>query len=153
MYHFLTPEKRLVYYIFNVLNLFNGFLRFIFLFSLYPKTHKKTGEIFSNVTAVGGGYIDENGNDIALPTIYQPEYSVSGLSGAVFEIYADDDITTPDGTVRAKKGELVATLKTNSKGTATSKQLYLAKYRVVEKAAPNGFVLNSTVNHIELTYS
>lgn len=116
-------------------------------------TVEKTGEIFSNVTAVGGGYIDESGNDIALPTIYQPEYSVNGLSGALFEIYADEDITTPDGTVRAKKDELVATLKTNTKGTATSKQLYLGKYSVVEKTAPNGFVLNRTINHIELTYS
>ena len=116
-------------------------------------TVEKTGEIFSNVTAVGGGYTDENGNDVALPTIYQPEYSVSGLAGAVFEIYADEDITTPDGTVRAKKDELVATLKTNTKGTATSKQLYLGKYRVVEKTAPNGFVLNRTVNHIALTYA
>ena len=116
-------------------------------------TVEKTGEIFSNVTAVGGGYTDESGNDVALPTVYQPEYSVSGLSGAVFEIYADEDITTPDGTVRAKKDELVATLKTNTKGTATSKQLYLGKYRVVEKTAPYGFVLNKTVNHIELTYS
>lgn len=116
-------------------------------------TVEKTGEIFSNVTAVGGGYTDENGNDVTLPTIYQPEYSVSGLSGAVFEIYADEDITTPDGTVRAKKDELVATLKTNTKGTATSKQLYLGKYRVVEKTAPNGFVLNRTVNHIALTYA
>lgn len=116
-------------------------------------TVEKTGDIFSNVTAVGGGYTDENGNDVALTTIYQPEYSVSGLSGAVFEIYADEDITTPDGTVRAKKDELVATLKTNTKGTATSKQLHLGKYRVVEKTAPYGFVLNKTVNHIELTYS
>lgn len=116
-------------------------------------TVEKTGEIFSNVTAVGGGYTDENGNDVALPTIYQPEYSVSGLAGAVFEIYADEDITTPDGTVRAKKDELVATLKTNTKGTATSKQLYLGKYRVVEKTAPYGTVLNRTVNHIELTYA
>ena len=116
-------------------------------------TVEKTGEIFSNVTAVGGGYTDENGDEVALPTIYQPEYSVSGLSGAVFEIYADEDITTPDGTVRAKKDELVAILKTNTKGTAISKQLYLGKYRVVEKTAPNGFVLNRTINHIELTYS
>ena len=116
-------------------------------------TVEKTGEIFSNVTAVGGGYTDENGNDVALPTIYQPEYSASGLSGVVFEIYADEDITTPDGTVRAKKDELVATLKINSKGTATSKQLYLGKYRVVEKTSPYGFILNRTVNHIELTYA
>ena len=115
-------------------------------------TIEKTGEIFSNVTAVGGGYTDENGNDIALTTIYQPEYSVSGLSGAVFETYADEDITTPDGTVRAKKGELVATLKTNSKGTATSKLLYLGKYRVVETVAPYGTVINPEPHTVELTY-
>ena len=116
-------------------------------------TVEKTGEIFSNVTAVGGGYTDENGNDVALPTIYQPEYSVSGLSGAVFEIYADENITTPDGTVRAKKDELVATLKTNTKGTATSKQLYLGKYRVVETVAPYGTVINPEPHTVELTYS
>ena len=114
---------------------------------------EKTGEIFSNVTAVGGGYTDENGNDVALPTIYQPEYSVSGLSGAVFEIYADEDITTPDGTIRYTKDTLVDTITTGEKGTAISKQLYLGKYRVVEKTAPDGFVLNRTVNHIELTYA
>lgn len=116
-------------------------------------TVEKTSEIFSNVTAVGGGYTDENGNDVALPTIYQPEYSVSSLSGAVFEIYADENITTPDGTVRATKDELVATLKTNSKGTATSKQLYIGKYRVVETVAPYGTVINPEPHTVELTYS
>ncbi len=116
-------------------------------------TVEKTGEIFSNVTAIGGGYTDENGDDVALPTIYQPEYSVNGLAGAVFEIYADEDITTPDGTVRAKKDELVATLKTNTKGTATSKQLYLGKYRVVETVAPYGTVINPEPRTVELTYS
>lgn len=116
-------------------------------------TVEKTGEIFSNVTAVGGGYTDENGNDVVLPTIYQPEYSVSGLEGAVFEIYADENITTPDGTVRVTKDELVATLKTNSKGTATSKQLYIGKYRVVETVAPYGTVINPEPHTVELTYS
>ena len=116
-------------------------------------TVEKTGEIFLNVTAIGGGYTDENGDDVALPTIYQPEYCVNGLAGAVFEIYADEDITTPDGTVRTKKDELVATLKTNSKGRATSKQLYLGKYRVVETVAPYGTVINPESHIIELTYS
>ena len=105
-------------------------------------TVEKTGEIFSNVTLSGEKVI-----------IYQPEYSASGLAGAVFEIYADEDITTPDGTVRYTKDTLVDTITTGEKGTATSKQLYLGKYRVVEKTAPYGFVLNSTVNHIELTYA
>ena len=78
-------------------------------------TVEKTGEIFSNVTAVGGGYTDESGNDVALTTVYQPEYSVSGLSGAVFETYADEDITTPDGTVRYKKDTFVDTITTDKK--------------------------------------
>ena len=116
-------------------------------------TVEKTGEIFSNVTAVGGGYTDENGNDAVLPTIYQPEYSVSGLSGAVFEIYADENITTPDGTVRYTKDTLVDAITTGEKGTATSKQLYLGKYRVVETVAPYGTVINPEPHTIELTYS
>ena len=116
-------------------------------------TVEKTGEIFSNVTAVGGGYTDENGNDVALPTIYQPEYSVSGLSGAVFEIYADENITTPDGTVRYTKDTLVDAITTGEKGTATSKQLYIGKYRVVETVAPYGTVINPEPHTIELTYS
>ena len=116
-------------------------------------TVEKTGEIFSNVTAVGGGYTDESGNDVALTTIYQPEYSVSGLSGAVFETYADEDITTPDGTVRYTKDTLVDAITTGEKGTATSKQLYLGKYRVVETVAPYGTVINPEPHTIELTYS
>ena len=116
-------------------------------------TVEKTGEIFSNVTAVGGGYTDENGNDVALPTIYQPEYSVNGLYGAVFEIYADEDITTPDGTVRYTKDTLVDTITTDEKGTATSKQLYLGKYRVVETVAPYGTVINPEPHMVELTYA
>ena len=105
-------------------------------------TVEKTGEIFSNVTSSGEKEI-----------VYQPEYSVNGLSGAVFEIYADEDITTPDGTVRVKEDTLVDTVITGTNGKATSNEFYLGKYRVVEKTAPYGFVLNKTVNHIELTYS
>lgn len=116
-------------------------------------TVEKTGEIFSNVTAIGGGYTDENGDDVALPTIYQPEYSVNGLSVAVFEIYADEDITTPDGTVRYTKDTLVDAITTGEKGTATSKQLYLGKYRVVETVAPYGTVINPEPHTVELTYS
>lgn len=105
-------------------------------------TVEKTGEIFSNVTSSGEKEI-----------VYQPEYSLNGLSGTVFEIYADEDITTSDGTVRVKEDTLVDTVITGTNGKATSNEFYLGKYRVVEKTAPYGFVLNKTVNHIELTYS
>lgn len=105
-------------------------------------TVEKTGEIFSNVTSSGEKEI-----------VYQPEYSVSGLSGAVFEIYADENITTPDGTVRYTKDTLVDAITTGEKGTATSKQLYLGKYRVVETVATYGTVINPEPHTVELTYS
>lgn len=71
----------------------------------------------------------------------------------MFEIYADENITTPDGTVRYTKDTLVDAITTGEKGTATSKQLYLGKYRVVETVAPYGTVINPEPHTIELTYS
>ena len=99
----------------------------------------KTGEIFSSV--------EENNG------IYTPKYSVGNLKGAVFEIYAADDITTLDGTVRYDQGSLVDTITTNDDGVAKSKELYLGKYTVIEKTAPNGYVHNATKYDAELTYA
>lgn len=87
------------------------------------------------------------------PKTYQPVYSVTGLAGAVFEVYAAEDITTPDGTVRVKKDTLVVTLTTDESGRATSKQLYLGKYRIVEIKAPYGMLLNGEPKNIALTYA
>ena len=36
--------------------------------------------------------------------VYTPKYSVGNLKDAVFEIYAAEDITTLDGTVRYDQG-------------------------------------------------
>ena len=113
---------------------------------------EKTGEMFANVTALGGGYMDENGNNIAFPTIYQPEFATVGLAGAVFEIYADEDIVTPDGTLKAKKDELITTITTDENGKAVSQKLYLGKYRVSEKTAPYGMKCNSEDIQTELVY-
>lgn len=113
---------------------------------------EKTGEIFANVTALGGGYIDENGNDTAFPTVYQPEFATVGLAGAVFEIYADEDIVTPDGTLKAEKGELVTTITTNENGKAVSQKLYLGKYRITEKTAPYGMKRSGEDIQTELIY-
>lgn len=99
----------------------------------------KTGEIFSSV--------EENNS------VYTPKYSVGNLKGAVFEIYAAEDITTLDGTVRYEQGTLVDTVTTDDDGVAKSKELYLGKYTVIEKTAPNGYVHNSTKYDVELTYS
>lgn len=99
----------------------------------------KTGEIFSSV--------EENNG------IYTPKYSVGNLKGAVFEIYAAEDITTLDGTVRYEQGTLVDTVTTDDDCVAKSKELYLGKYTVIEKTAPNGYVHNAAKYDAELTYA
>ena len=99
----------------------------------------KTGEIFSSV--------EENNG------VYTPKYSVGNLKGAIFEIYAAEDITTLDGTVRYEQGALVDTVTTDDDGVAKSKELYLGKYTVIEKTAPNGYVHNAAKYDAELTYA
>lgn len=99
----------------------------------------KTGEVFSSV--------EENNG------VYTPKYSVGNLKGAVFEVYAAEDITTLDGTVRYEQGTLVDTITTDDDGVAKSKELYLGKYTVIEKTAPNGYVHNAAKYDAELTYA
>lgn len=74
------------------------------------------------------------------------------LAGAVFEIKAAEDITTPDGTVRVAKGEVVDTLTVGDTGTAVSKALYLGKYNVKETKPAPGFVLSDKTYKAELKY-
>lgn len=102
-------------------------------------TVTKAGEIFKTVTNT------EN--------VYQPVFETGNLEGVVFEIYADEDITTPDGTLRYSKDTLVDTITTNSEGKATSVNLYLGKYRVVETQTLAGYVLNTEPSSVELTYA
>ena len=112
-------------------------------------TVEKSGEVFFGVSVVGG--VDADGNE--LPVIYQPQYEVQGLPGAVYEIRAAEDIITPDGTLRAAKGELVATVTTDESGCGKSCELYLGRYDVQEVTAPYGMVLNDEIHTIELVYA
>ena len=105
----------------------------------------KTGEVFSSVNS-------SMNEKLSLNT-YMPIYEKGNLKDAVYEIYAAEDITTTDGTVRAEKGELVDTITTGDKGIAKSKELYLGKYTIIEKTAPLKFVLNKDKHNIELTYA
>ena len=105
---------------------------------------EKTGEVFFGVNVSG-----EEDKDV----IYPPVYKVKGLAGAVYEITADEDVITPDGTLRYHKGDVVDTVTTNEDGKAKSKELYLGKYTVVETKAPNGMVINKEKHSVELTYA
>jgi uncharacterized surface anchored protein len=100
----------------------------------------KTGEVFFSVTENEG--------------VYQPVYEVTGLSGAVFEITALEDIYTLDGTLRYAAGEVVDTITTGKDGTAQSQPLYLGKFQVKEIQFPHGMVDNGeNITEVELVYA
>lgn len=99
----------------------------------------KSGEIFKSVNEKEG--------------IYTPIYENGNLANAVFEIYAAEDIVTLDGTTRCYKDEKIDEITTDKNGIAKSKELYLGKYTVIEKTAPNGFVNANEQYDVELTYA
>ena len=107
----------------------------------------KTGEVFATVAEMDG--VDKDGAEI----MYQPVYEIRGLEGATYEIRAAEDIYTPDGTLRAAKGDVVDTITTAGNGIASSKELYLGKYEICETEAPFGMVLNQESKQVELVYA
>ncbi|WP_302511362.1 SpaA isopeptide-forming pilin-related protein [uncultured Ruminococcus sp.] len=116
---------------------------------------QKTGDVFASVTALGSAiYIDENGEvHKSGQTTYTPVFASGNLSGAVFQIIAVEDIVTLDGTIRANAGDVVAEITTDENGYAETDLLYLGKYEIVEASAPYGYVKNSEIQAVELTYA
>ena len=87
-------------------------------------------------------------------------YEETSLEGAEFEIYAAEDIFTPDHQVDEQgnrhviyaKDTLVKTVATNKNGEAVIKDLPLGKYRVKETKTPAGFVLNPDSQEVSFIY-
>lgn len=102
-------------------------------------TITKTGEVFSSVVESDGAY--------------RAVYEIKGLAGAVYEITAAEDVVTLDGTLRYKKGDVVATITTGADGTATTEPLFLGKFEIREITAPHGMILNGDTVTVELTYA
>lgn len=87
-------------------------------------------------------------------------YEETSLEGAEFEIYAAEDIFTPDHQVDEQgnrhviyaKDTLVKTVITNKNGEAVIKDFPLGKYRVKETKAPSGFALNPDSQEVSFIY-
>ena len=64
------------------------------------------------------------------------------LQGVEFKIYANKDIKTPDGRFTYhKEGDLITTIVTQENGYATANNLHKGEYRIVETAAPAGYLI------------
>lgn len=87
-------------------------------------------------------------------------YKKENLAGAIFEVYAAENIYTADfqkdsdgnRILEYAADTLVATLTTDEKGEALLKNLPLGSYRVVEVTAPEGFVLNEAAQIVTFRY-
>ena len=87
-------------------------------------------------------------------------YEETSLEGAEFEIYAAEDIFTPDHQVDEQgnrhviyaKDTLVKTVTTNKNGEAVIKDLPIGKYRVKETKAPSGFALSPDSQEVSFIY-
>lgn len=87
-------------------------------------------------------------------------YKEQFLKDAVFEVYAAEDIYSPDYQKDAAgnrivvyaKDTLVTTITTGEDGMAVAENLPLGAYRVVEKTAPEGFVLNPEAAEVVFVY-
>lgn len=88
---------------------------------------------------------DDWGNEVHMP-VYEEGY----LAGAVFEVYAAEDVIGQEGMVWYHAGELVDTITTTASGGDASRMLPLGKYEVVEASASAGYICDSTPIPVEL---
>lgn len=78
----------------------------------------------------------------------------SALSGAVYGLYAREDIVHPDGKtgVLFKKGNLIAQGVIKEDGTLDFSELYLGKMYVKEITPPEGYTVDTTEYDVNLVY-
>lgn len=113
---------------------------------------EQTGKI--TVQKQGGtlaGVTEEDGR-------FQFRYELLPYSGAKYTVYAAEDIYSQDKvTKHYDAGEAIARLQTGADGSAVSPELFLGKYKVVERTAPEGLILGETeeewTKEVDLSYA
>ncbi|EAE5673648.1 LPXTG cell wall anchor domain-containing protein [Listeria monocytogenes] len=79
-------------------------------------------------------------------------YKETLLPNTEYDVLAKNDIKTADGTTRAKKSEVVDHVKTDAKGHAETKELFLGDYTLHETKAPTGYTLGAD-KEVSLKYA
>ena len=100
---------------------------------------------FTNTRQLGSITIQKLDKDTKVP-----------VSGAVYGLYAKEDIVHPDGKtgIVHKQDDLVGKFpESDANGKATLEKLYLGKYYINDISAPNGYVLSDDIYDVEMTYA
>ena len=97
---------------------------------------------FFDMPAKGRIVINKTGKNTGFP-----------IEGVTFNIYAAEDIFTPDGTLRLSKGILADTMITDEKGRAFGKELYLGTYEIVETQSAEGYLPCDDPHEVKLEYT
>lgn len=90
----------------------------------------KTGDAFISVNVISSDYGD----------VYEPIFSQLSLSEVVFDIFDSND-------------NLVETITTSADGSATSINLPLGTYKLIEVYTPDGYILDGTPIEVEFEYN
>lgn len=102
----------------------------------------KQAEIFSHVET----------KETLYGTVYQPIFEKGYLSDVTFDLYAKEDIVTPDGTLWYHANEYIETITTTSDGPEASSLLPLGSYYAKETATKEGYILNDEIYEVTLSY-
>lgn len=103
----------------------------------------KDGEFLNDINLVKGKWWE-----------FLFDYFHESLAGVAYEVYAAEDIVSPDGldTVYYEKDHLVTEIVTDDRGYAFVENLPLGDYYLVETRTLEGYVLDSTPIYAEINY-
>lgn len=114
----------------------------------YEKKHTGDGTVTFNIT---------NKRQLGTVSITKHDTETDQtVPNAIYRLYAADTIYYPDGhgVVKYNKGDLVGTFPaTATNGQSYLDKLYLGKYYIIEKTAPDGYFLSDQRYDVELTYA
>ena len=117
------------------------------LIDVYKRQDDKTPVIYESMTFAN------DRQKISLSVEKKDSETELPIAGAVFGLYADEDIVNIDGTVLVKAGELLETAESGTDGMITlTKDYPLGKYYAKEISAPAGYVSTEEVLTFDAEY-
>ena len=105
---------------------------------------------FSNKQVKGSLEVNKVGENVVVKD-NKLTYEETPLSDVTYELYANEDIYSQDGTLIHNKNDIIRTLRTTD-GIAKTSDLYLGKYCLREKSVDSKYVLDNTPHCFKIEY-